>query len=183
MKCLTLVVAAFIIGCSPPSRDTGGTSTSAIAADTTPSSDRGAMPRSTMGGAMGSRIGSMSMMGRARADTSAAPRPAAAQAAATVDCPPVDQALVSRGRTVFSGAGNCFACHGANAKGTPLAPDLTDAQWLNIDGSYAAIAGLVRTGVANPKQHSAPMPPMGGATLSAVQVCAVAAYVYSLGHR
>jgi mono/diheme cytochrome c family protein len=56
-------------------------------------------------------------------------------------------------------------------------------RWLNIDGSYAAIAGLVRTGVPNPKQHSAPMPPMGGATMSAVQVCAVAAYVYSLGHR
>ncbi len=188
MKCLTLVVATFIIGCSPPSRDTGGASTSAIAADTTPSSDGGAMPRSAMGGgAMGSRMGSMSMMGRPHADTSAAPRPAAAQAAAqaaaTVECPPVDQALVSRGRTVFSGAGNCFACHGTNAKGTPLAPDLTDAQWLNIDGSYAAIAGLVRTGVPRPKQHAAPMPPMGGATLSAAQVCAVAAYVYSLGHR
>ncbi|MES2359148.1 MAG: c-type cytochrome [Gemmatimonadota bacterium] len=173
MKCLTLVVAAFIIGCSPPSRETGGASTSAIAAETTLSS----------GGAMGGRMGSMSMMGRVHADTSAAPRPAAAQAAATVDCPPVDQALTNRGRTVFSGAGNCFACHGANAKGTPLAPDLTDAQWLNIDGSYAAIAGLVRTGVPNPKQHSAPMPPMGGGTLSAAQVCAVAAYVYSLAHR
>jgi len=132
---------------------------------------------------MGGAMGSMSMMGRFHSDTSAAPTPATTQATATVDCPPVDQALISRGRTVFTGAGNCFACHGTNAKGTPLAPDLTDAHWLNIDGSYAAIAGLVRTGVPKPKQHAAPMPPMGGGTLSAAQVCAVAAYVYSLTHR
>jgi mono/diheme cytochrome c family protein len=64
-----------------------------------------------------------------------------------------------------------------------LAPDLTDAQWLNVDGSYGSIAGLVRSGVPKPKEHSAPMPALGGAPLSGAQVCAVAAYVYSLGHR
>jgi hypothetical protein len=36
--------------------------------------------------------------------------------------------------------------------------------------------------VPYPKQHAAPMPPMGGASLTPQQVCAVAAYVYSLGH-
>ena len=98
------------------------------------------------------------------------------------ECPAVDPKLVAQGRAIFTGAGNCQMCHGANAKGTPLAPDLTDATWLNIDGSYAAIAGLVNKGVPAPKKYPAPMPPMGGASLAAGQVCAVAAYVYSLGH-
>ncbi|HVA58061.1 MAG TPA: c-type cytochrome [Gemmatimonadaceae bacterium] len=136
------------------------------------------------GGMMGGATGSMPMtMGAARADTSAAPTPKATHAAGTPDCPPVDQALVDRGRAVFSGSGTCFACHGPNAKGTALAPNLTDPQWLNIDGSYASIVGLVRTGVPKPKQHAAPMPALGGATLTGAQVCAVAAYVYSLGHH
>ncbi len=98
------------------------------------------------------------------------------------ECPAVDKKLVAAGRGIFTGPGNCQMCHGADAKGTPLAPDLTDATWLNVDGSYAAIAGLVRSGVAKPKKYPAPMPPMGGASLAAGQVCAVAAYVYSLGH-
>jgi mono/diheme cytochrome c family protein len=115
-------------------------------------------------------------------DTGAAPRPRAARAAAAAGCPAVDQTVVSQGRAVFVGNGNCQACHGANAKGTQLAPDLTDSQWLNIDGSYASIAQLVRTGVPHPKQHPAPMPPMGGVSLTSQQVCAVSAYVYSLGH-
>jgi len=132
------------------------------------------------GGMMGGATGSMPMMGNAPAGTSANPTSRAAQAAPTVDCPPVSQKLVDAGRAIFSGAGNCFACHGA--KGTPLAPDLTDKQWINIDGSYGSIVGLVRSGVPKPKQHAAPMPAMGGASLSSSQVCAVAAYVYSLSH-
>ena len=137
-----------------------------------------------MGGMMGGASGGMPMMmAGARADTTAAPKPKAAQAGPSADCPPVNQGLVDGGRAVFSGAGNCYACHGANAKGTTLAPDLTDRTWLNIDGSYASIVELVRSGVAKPKQYSAPMPALGGAALSSPQTCAVAAYVYSLSHR
>jgi len=121
-------------------------------------------------------------MGMVRRGDSAAAPTAPARAAATADCPAIDAKLVQEGRGVFMGAGNCQMCHGGNAKGTALAPDLTDATWLNIDGSYGAIAGLVRTGVPQPKKHPSPMPPMGGASLSSHQVCAVAAYVYSLGH-
>jgi mono/diheme cytochrome c family protein len=61
-----------------------------------------------------------------------------------------------------------------------LAPDLTDAAWLNIDGSVEAIVRLVKEGVAQPKEHPAPMPPMGGAQLTDAEVQAVAAYVKSL---
>ena len=91
--------------------------------------------------------------------------------------------LVALGDSIFHGraaGGICFTCHGPDAKGTALAPDLTDATWINIDGSRAAIANIVRTGVLQPKQHPGPMPPFAGFTDQQLQ--AVAAYVYSLSH-
>jgi cbb3-type cytochrome c oxidase subunit III len=87
------------------------------------------------------------------------------------------------GKKVFTGKGNCYACHGADAKGTPLAPDLTDAKWLNIDGSLAAITKTVKEGVPTPKEHPAAMPAMGGATLTDKEVSDVASYVFSLSHK
>ena len=56
-------------------------------------------------------------------------------------------------------------------------------EWLNGDGSLAFIEHTVTTGVPQPKSHPAPMPPMGGASLSPEQIKAVAAYVYSLSHK
>ena len=139
------------------------------------------------------------------ADTAkrAAPKPAArpspakpqdrasAAAAAPAAAPGADGGAQSPGQvalgdSIFHGqlaGGTCTACHGQDAKGTVVAPDLTDAQWINGDGSYQFIVSTVTTGVPQPKQHPAPMPPKGGATLSDAQVHAVAAYVYSLSHR
>jgi mono/diheme cytochrome c family protein len=91
-----------------------------------------------------------------------------------------DVAAQETGKKVFEGKGLCYACHGRDATGTPLAPDLTDSQWLNIDGSLTAIVALVRTGVPQPLRHPAPMPPMGGARLSNAEIEAVAAYVKGL---
>jgi mono/diheme cytochrome c family protein len=88
---------------------------------------------------------------------------------------------VAAGQQIFSSTGNCYTCHGADAKGTQLAPNLTDAEWINIDGTFAAIQTNVKTGVPTPKQHPAAMPPMGGATLTDDQIRQVAAYVWSLG--
>ena len=42
---------------------------------------------------------------------------------------------------------------------------------------------IVTQGVPKPKQHPGTMLPMGGSQLSAEQVRAVAAYVYSLSHK
>jgi mono/diheme cytochrome c family protein len=64
-----------------------------------------------------------------------------------------------------------------------LGPDLTGKKWLWGDGSYAAITKTITDGVSQPKQFRSPMPPMGGAQLSAEQVSAVAAYVWSLSHK
>ncbi|NIQ59374.1 MAG: c-type cytochrome [Gammaproteobacteria bacterium] len=100
-----------------------------------------------------------------------------AQNPAQAACPEIDEALTERGRVVFTGRGNCTACHGPNATGGPLAPDLTDSEWLNMDtASYETVATLVRDGVPSPVSHPAPMPPGGGADLSDPEVCAVAAW-------
>jgi mono/diheme cytochrome c family protein len=64
-----------------------------------------------------------------------------------------------------------------------MAPDLTDNTWIHGDGSLSFIEHTVTTGVPQPKSHPAPMPPMGGASLTPDQVKAVAAYVYSLSHK
>ena len=90
--------------------------------------------------------------------------------------------LVEEGRKIFTGSGVCFSCHGQNGEGTPLAPSLTDGEWIHIDGSYDAIAKLVNTGVPQPEQHAVPMPPGGGGGITADQVRAVAAYVWTLSH-
>jgi mono/diheme cytochrome c family protein len=106
-----------------------------------------------------------------------AAQPAAPRAQATLPAG-VTQALVDEGKTVFGSS--CFACHGQEGAGGPLAPRLSDTEWLNIGGSYDEIVTLVNAGVAQPKQHPAPMPPKGGAPLTDEQVRAVAAYVFSI---
>lgn len=88
---------------------------------------------------------------------------------------------VTAGQQIFTATGNCYTCHGPDAKGTALAPNLTDATWINVDGTFPAIQQLVKTGVATPKEHPAPMPAMGGVQLSDDQIRQVSAYVWSLG--
>ena len=118
------------------------------------------------------------------ADTAntAAPAPAPAAPAAPANLPAgVTSDMVLQGQQIFTSTGNCFTCHGPDATGTALAPNLTDAEWINVDGTYEAIVGVVKTGVAQPKQHPAPMPAMGGVQLNDDQARQVAAYVWSLG--
>jgi glucose/arabinose dehydrogenase len=55
--------------------------------------------------------------------------------------------------------------------------------WLWGDGSLAAITETIKNGVLEPKQHPGAMPPMGGVELSDENLKAVAAYVWSLGHK
>jgi glucose/arabinose dehydrogenase/mono/diheme cytochrome c family protein len=81
------------------------------------------------------------------------------------------------------GGATCAGCHGSNAKGTTLGPDLTSGRWLWGDGSLAAITHTIETGVSAPKEYRSPMPPMGGTRLSKQDLDAVAAYVWALGHQ
>jgi mono/diheme cytochrome c family protein len=115
--------------------------------------------------------------GRAMEGPGAELRPALAASAGVAEPAASVQA---NGRSIFERKGNCATCHGRNGRGTPLAPDLTDGEWLNITGTFEEIVAIVRAGVAEPMAYPAPMPPMGGARLSAEEIEAVAAYVFSL---
>ena len=105
-------------------------------------------------------------------------RPAVAQEPAGVT-----PAAIALGDSLFHSKGNCYACHGANAQGV-VGPNLTDAEWIHSDGSYDAIVKQITTGVPKEESKSGiPMPPKGGSTITDDEVKAVAAYVYSLGHK
>ena len=106
---------------------------------------------------------------------------------ASLPVPPgATAAQVALGERIFHGqadGGTCAGCHGSNAKGTPLAPDLTGGKWLWGDGSLAAITRTIADGVPDPKNYRSPMPPMGGAQLSDSDLQAVASYVWAVSHR
>jgi mono/diheme cytochrome c family protein len=113
------------------------------------------------------------------AETPAADESAAA--APSMDLPDgVTAEMVAQGETVFTGTGICYTCHMPGGVGGPLAPNLTDEEWINIDGSYDAIINLVMTGVAEPVEHPGIMLPKGGTNISDDDVRAVAAYVWTL---
>jgi glucose/arabinose dehydrogenase/mono/diheme cytochrome c family protein len=93
---------------------------------------------------------------------------------------------VALGERIYRGqvaGAACTGCHGENAQGTPLGPDLTGKKWLWSDGSYAGIAKTITDGVPEPKEYRSPMPPLGGTQLTTYQVSAIAAYLWSLSHR
>jgi glucose/arabinose dehydrogenase/cytochrome c5 len=113
----------------------------------------------------------------AEAPAAAAPAPAGA-----APVPPGATAeQVAKGGDLFRG-GTCSACHGPDAKGTALAPDLTSGTWMWSDGSLQGLKDTIQKGVAAPKKYRSAMPPMGGADLSPDDLSAIAAYVWSVGH-
>lgn len=93
----------------------------------------------------------------------------------------VTQEMVEEGAQLFGTV--CSACHGPGGAGTPAAPQLNDAEWLNVSGEYDQIVGVIQTGVPSPRQFPAAMPPMGGGSFDEGQVRALAAYVFALSHQ
>jgi glucose/arabinose dehydrogenase/cytochrome c5 len=93
---------------------------------------------------------------------------------------------VALGNRIFHGdaaGGTCGGCHGADAKGSPVAPDLTTGKWLWSDGSLQGLETTIKDGVPEPKSHPGAMPPMGGVDLSKADLDAVAAYVWAISQR
>ena len=95
----------------------------------------------------------------------------------------VSQEMIARGKTVFTGAGVCFACHGMAAEGIS-APSLTDSVWIHNRGEYDKIVQLILVGIdAKTSKSGVVMPPRGGSAINDADLRAVAAYVWSLGPR
>ncbi|GMR13810.1 MAG: hypothetical protein BMS9Abin29_2029 [Gemmatimonadota bacterium] len=92
----------------------------------------------------------------------------------------VTAAMVTLGKTIFEGPGTCFACHGATGEGTPIAPNLTDDEWLHVDGSYEQLLAVIDTGVQETKEFPGLMMPRGGSGISDEDLRAVTAYVWAL---
>ena len=83
---------------------------------------------------------------------------------------------IEAGRKVFSST--CFACHGAEGKGTPSmgAPDLTNPSAFIYGSSYAQLQQTIRYG------RNGNMPAQLPFVGSEDKVHLLAAYVYSLSH-
>jgi len=113
--------------------------------------------------------------------------PVADSAGGDVQPGTITKQMVALGDSIFHGKaanGICFSCHGADAKGTQLAPSLGPHKWLTGDGSYAFLVKRITEGVPTPvAPYVTSMPPMGGSQLTPAQVNAVAAYIYSLSHK
>lgn len=94
----------------------------------------------------------------------------------------VTPAMVEEGKGIYNGAGICMSCHGADGAGIPnLGANLTDDEWLHIDGSYESIVQNIMKGVtAQESSSGVPMPAKGGTAITDAQVKAVAAYVWTL---
>lgn len=127
----------------------------------------------------------MAMSGLAGSGTPSVASSASGRLGASADT--ITPAMVALGDRVFHGkAGGavCTTCHGQDARGLPgLGPDLTDGSWLHGDGGLEFLKNIIRTGVPKPSKSATVMPPYGGTPLSADQLDAVAAYVYSLSHK
>jgi glucose/arabinose dehydrogenase/mono/diheme cytochrome c family protein len=98
----------------------------------------------------------------------------------------VSREQLTLGERIFLGQerdGTCGGCHGGDAKGTPVGPDLTAGTWVWSDGSPAGIASTIGMGVPHPKKYPGAMPPKGGSPLSDSDLTAVAAYVWAMGHQ
>lgn len=139
------------------------------------------------------RIWRITYAGSGTDRVAAAPAPAVSNASATdFDISKLPLAAgttkeqVALGYRIFRGevsAGTCSGCHGSDAKGSTVGPDLTRGKWLWGDGSLEALTATIEKGVAVPKASDGSMPPKGGAPLSQSDTKAVAAFVWAIGHR
>jgi mono/diheme cytochrome c family protein len=108
----------------------------------------------------------------------AAARPALA-ADTGADGSQVTPKMIDAGRTVFHGAGGCFACHGMNMQGSAIAPplDKKGKPWVAAKGgTYDEILHVIQTGVPATAMIARP----NGISDAAAKE--VAAYVWAVNH-
>ena len=94
--------------------------------------------------------------------------------------------MIQTGDSLFN-SGSCMRCHGEAGTGGRNGPDLTDADWVQSDGSLEEIRRTVFWGVR--REHLSEdsswrfeMNPGGGLDLEWTDYQALAAYVWSLSN-
>ena len=93
--------------------------------------------------------------------------------------------MIRTGQEKFA-EGSCARCHGEGGTGGDWGPDLTDAEWVQSDGSLEGIWETIFWGVRR-RDFDDPgrrfeMNPQGGMDLERDEVGALAAYVWSLNN-
>jgi mono/diheme cytochrome c family protein len=89
---------------------------------------------------------------------------------------------VAQGQRLFRKSA-CTGCHGPEAKGTALAPDLTAGIWLWSDGTLPALRKTISEGVAKPRKFVVAMPPKGGMPFTEAELTDIATYVWAISHH
>lgn len=90
----------------------------------------------------------------------------------------ITPAMVDEGRKLFHGKGTCFACHGMNLEGGPIAPTLKAHAWKDAKGGeLSAIYFVITHGVNGTAMVSRP----GG--ISDADAIHAATYIWSVSHR
>lgn len=161
-------VAVLVAACSGEKKSSaGGTTSTAMPSPATGGAPAGSTSTAAPAGSTGTAAGGAATASGGTAST--------------------DPKVLALGDSIFHGkaaGGLCYTCHGPDAKGTQLAPNLTDTQWATGDGTYPFIVHRITVGMPNPTPpYTAPMPPFGGSPLNPQQLQAVASYVYSLSHK
>ncbi len=92
---------------------------------------------------------------------------------------------IETGQELFA-EGSCQNCHGEGGAGGRFGPDLTDAEWVQSDGSLVNIRETIMWGVrrrdfADPDRRFQ-MNPAGAMNLDRAQLNALTAYVWSLSN-
>ena len=83
-----------------------------------------------------------------------------------------DEKSLSAGKSIFEKKGNCFTCHKKDGGGL-IGPNLTDDSWI-YGNDIKTIFHTIKDGTDKG------MPPMGGASLSPVEIQQVASYILTL---
>ena len=101
----------------------------------------------------------------------------AVQVPALPDTSAIPPEMVSAGRRIFHGQGTCFACHGMNLEGGPIAPTLKPHAWKDaMGGELSAIYYVDTHGVRGTVMVAHP----GG--ISDADAVRVAVYIWSVDH-
>jgi len=95
----------------------------------------------------------------------------------------VTDSAIAWGKALFQGSANCSRCHGRDGRGTEYGPDLADVIWWHGPGTYEWLVAEVTHGIPqNLTVTGGIMPARGTVPMNALDVRAVAAYVWAISH-